>query len=38
MEVLEEEQIVGDILAVEEEMSNNEVTGTSKVYYKLRTL
>ena len=33
MEVLEEEQIVGDILAVEE-----EVTGTSKVYYKLRTL
>ena len=31
MDVLEEEQIVGDILAVEEEMSNNEVTGTSKI-------
>ena len=31
MDVLEEEQIVGDIFAVEEEMSNNEVTGTSKI-------
>ena len=31
MKVLEEEQIVGDILAVEEEMSNNEVKGTSKI-------
>ena len=31
MDVLEEEQIVGDILAVEEEMSNNEVTGKSKI-------
>ena len=37
MEVLEE-QIVGDILAVEEEISNNEVTGTYKIYYKFQTL
>ena len=38
MKVLEEEQIVGDILAVEEEISNNEVTGTYKIYYKFQTV
>ena len=38
MKVLEEEQKVGDILAVEEEISNNEVIGTHKIYYKFQTL
>ena len=36
--MLEEEQKVGNILAVEEEISNNEVTGTYKIYYKFQTL
>ena len=38
MNELEEEQKVGDILAMEEEISNNELTGTYKIYQKFQTL